>query len=100
MSLESNYVFSEDNVAGFIEEHPSYRDVLLRSIDPLRKYFGADKTFLLKLSYEDGDPTLYCVILWPGSVQSAAAARSAFDDEWWLEHMNPDTCIVFVYQLV
>lgn len=98
-TINTAYAIANDKVSEFLEENPIHEGILLQAIEPLRSAFGVDKTFRLELVHEDGEASIHCVILWPGSVQSAASSLDAFDENWWLDHMNPKAYLVFTYQL-
>ena len=99
--LKRSYVFANDSVRSFLEGHRALSDVLREAIVPLKEFFGADKVFWLEVKIDEDDSTmLYGVTLWRGSVRTAAQALETFVENWWLDHMTPNTTdLAFIYRI-
>jgi hypothetical protein len=99
--LKAIYVFADDSIDCFLEEHRAHRNILRQAIEPLKASFGTDKVFRLEINSDEDDcRTLYGVTLWRDSVRTAAQALSAFVEDWWLDHMNADTRdLAFIYRI-
>jgi hypothetical protein len=93
---------SDESVIAFLDEHRTIAQILLSAAGPLKECFGADVIFTLRMPADDiGSPTLYAVVMWPGSVRDVRRALRQFDDSWWLEHL-PQAAghLSFTYELV
>ena len=99
--LKRAYVFADDSVRSFLEEHRALSDVLREAIIPLKEFFGTDKVFRLELTIdEDDSKMLYGVTICRDSVRVAAQALENFVENWWLDHMTPNTTdLAFIYRI-
>lgn len=101
-TLKRSYVFVDESVPAFLEQHRAMRTILQEAIEPLKSCFGADRIFNLEISREeDGSETLYAVAVWPGEVGRASEALRHFLETWWLHRMSLATVdLAFAYKLV
>jgi hypothetical protein len=100
--LKKLYVFVDNTIDQFLEDHRALRTILRQAIDPLKATFGADIVFNLEVSRdEDGSETIYAVAIWQSDALRASEALRAFLENWWLQRMNAATSdLAFVYKLV
>ena len=100
-ALKRSYVFADDAVDQFLTGHPAIPGVLRDAIQPLKDSFGADKIFRLEVSVDDDDSKmLYGIALCRGTVRAAAHALDNFAENWWLDHMTPNTTdLAFIYRI-
>ena len=80
--IQKHFLLSERAaVKTLLLEHRAFPQLLLESVVPLRKHFGAD--ILLRLAApldESGSRTLCVVALWPGTVQHVRLANAWFKE--------------------
>jgi hypothetical protein len=82
------YVFVEpSSIKAFLQEHRALPELLLDAIPWLKRSFGDSATIQLQLMAEEDEPsTLYALILWTDTLESAQEALSRFDETWWLSN--------------
>jgi hypothetical protein len=83
--LDKTYVMEDrKKIPPFIEEN--HLDAILhQSCAPLNSAFGNNSLKKLSLICDDeGIETLFCLIMFSGSVQDAQKSLSSFDQNWWL----------------
>jgi len=100
--LKKFYVFTAGKPLDlFLASHRPLISTLRDARVPLSLAFGEEKLFRLELSVDEYDvPTVYGVVVWRGSVTSAAQAFNSFSENWWLDHMTPATSdLVFIYRI-
>jgi hypothetical protein len=100
--LRTFYGFSaRETVASFLTNHPSISSVLMAAVPYLKEHFGPESILNLKVSSEDDDSqTLYAVVVWRGTAQTAAQAMESFVENWWLDQMTSNTTdLAFTYEL-
>jgi hypothetical protein len=93
---------SDESVLKFLHEHKTIAEILLNAVAPLKKSFGVDAIFSLRMPADDiSSPTMYAVVQWPGAVGDVRRALQQFDDSWWLAHL-PQAAgrLTFTYELV
>jgi hypothetical protein len=101
--IDSMYEIADerDEVMEFIGETPVLADLLLEAVPPLRKAFGGDKVRKLRMVAGGGEAMLVVSVTWPGSEESAEAAREKFLDDWWLANCHrAEADLIFDYELV
>ena len=100
--VRKHYVFPPDSsVEDFLTEHRPLTQVLLDAVPSLEKYFGAKTVFRLRAPIdEDGDQTLYAVVVWPGEVRDVRDALAKFDAEWLAQSSFSSVDLTFTYELV
>ena len=100
--LKRYYVFADDSVGPFLEDHRALSGLLREAIRPLQEAFGADKVLSLEVSVDEDDSRMiYGVILWSGTVRGAAQAFNNFTENWWLNHMTHNTSdLAFIYRVL
>jgi hypothetical protein len=99
--LRQSYVFTTSKPLDlFLARRSVIVAILREAVVPLRSAFGQDTLFRLELSVDEYEvATVYCVVVWRGSVKSAAQAFESFSEGWWLDHMTPATNdLVFIYR--
>ena len=98
--LKSRYIFrNEETVELFLSTYPSAISILLRAAPEIDKSFGRDAIVNLEeVSDDDDAATLYAIVIWRGSPESAEAALEDFDDRWWL-NQTPQPGLTFTYEL-
>jgi len=102
VDLQKSYGFpSNDSVVKFLANHRAVSSVLLAAAPRLKEYFGHDSILNLEVSTdEDESQTLYAVTIWHENVHTAAEALDRFEENWWLDHMTPNTTdLAFTYKL-
>jgi hypothetical protein len=84
-SLEQGYVLEDRSaILAFIKQN-GLLEPLLEARGPLTSAFGEAAVKKLSLVEDDeGFVTLFCFVLFPGSLQEAKRALNLFDDQWWL----------------
>jgi hypothetical protein len=100
--IRREYTFhNEAAVKSYLTDHRSVSELLIKAIPQLKRHFGSDTVFQLRVSAEDGEfSTLYGIVLWPGAVQDIRAAFDRFDDEWWIAHAHQaGGRVTFAYEL-
>ena len=101
--LRQCYVFEDSaKLQSALLERPSLLPILLEAVTHLRDSFGASAPLHLQMPHdEDLSITIYAVVLWKDSLQTARAALQQFDDAWWVDSSKRASGrIVFDYQLV
>jgi len=100
--LKTLYGFrASEAVALFLMNRPTIASLLIAAVPHLKENFGDDNIFNLEVSSEDDDSqTIYAVVVWHSTVQTAAQALEAFLETWWLDRMSSNTAdIAFTYEL-
>jgi hypothetical protein len=98
--LKTEYVLRNESVISrFLLTHRTMVPVLSRAIAELRISFGSDVVFNLEAIIEDDDSiSLYAIVVWRGSIESADAALDEFDERWLL-NQPPQSGLTFTYEL-
>ena len=102
VDLQKSYGFpANDSVVKFLANHRAVSSALLAAAPRLKEYFGHDSILNLEVSTdEDESQTLYAVTIWHENAHTAAEALDRFEENWWLDHMTPNTTdLAFTYKL-
>ena len=100
--LRKEYVIDDANaVQLFIRNYPPIVGILLEAVPHLKSCFGPHGTLHLVVLPDTVPPrTIYGVVTWNDSFESARAALKAFDESWWLDSSTRASGrIVFDYEL-
>jgi hypothetical protein len=100
--LRREYVFDPaDGVRLFLRDHRALPEILVEAAIELRRCFGNGVVLLLQVLEDEGAPvTIYGIVLWKDSLDSARAALQNFDETWWIStSRRASGSIVFDYQL-
>lgn len=101
--IRKHYVLpSSSSVLAFLVDHRTISDLLLEAVPSIRKHFGSDAVFHLRVpADESGSRTLYAVAVWSGEALDVRNALERFDDTWWIAHSRQASgYLVFTYELV
>lgn len=87
--LDEAYVIDDRSaVATFIKRN-RLLGLLTQAREPLSAAFGETTVNKLTLVEDDeGFTTLFCFVLFPGSLNEAKRALDLFDESWWLAHVH------------
>ncbi len=85
--IRKSFVFrDEEAVTSFLRDHRTIAQLLLEALPALKKFFGVETVFELKvLTEEDGSREMYAMAEWPGPAREAMRALDNFIENWWIE---------------
>jgi len=94
-------LLDEQSVSSFLHDHRGVAGLLIDAVQQLKKYFGDDVQFLLRLrTDESGYRSLYTVLKWKSTVKEVQEAIDKFDDGWWVSHSaGASGSLNFTYEL-
>ena len=92
----------DESVIKFLDGHRTIPQLLIESVTALKASFGEATIFNLRTRLDEaGSEILYAVAMSAGTSRSAYDALTAFDESWWLRHVNQASGnLVFTYELV